>query len=71
MVAVPAVIPLTIPVAGLTVAVVVALLLHVPPVVAVTSSVVLPVHRVAVPLMGDGKAYTVTVLVAVQPMPSE
>lgn len=71
MVVVPPVSPLTKPLALLIVATVIVLLAHVPPVVALDSTVVLPVHRVAVPVIGDGKARTVTVFVAVQPMPKE
>jgi hypothetical protein len=62
---VPAATPLTTPVLP-TVAMPVALLLHVPPVVALLSVVVLPAVTVAVPVIvpADGKGFTVTVVVA-------
>ncbi len=66
MVAVPAATPVTTPVLP-TVAMPVALLLHVPPVVALLSVVVLPTVTVAVPVMvpADGNGLTVITLVVV------
>jgi hypothetical protein len=70
MTAVPAATPFTVPV-EVTVAVPVAPLPHVPPVV-VEESVVVPVaQRPIVPVMADGDACTVILLVTVQPVPSE
>lgn len=54
MVAVPAVIPLTMPVALPTVAMAAAPLVHTPPGVPVVRTVILPMHNIAVPLMGSG-----------------
>jgi hypothetical protein len=68
MVAVPAATPLTIPVAEPTVAVVTSLLLHVPPLVLLVKFVVAPVHIVPVPVIAEGNALTVTVVVALQPV---
>jgi hypothetical protein len=64
MVAVPAEIPVTMPV-GLIVAV--PELLHVPPVVASDNEVVRPVQTLIVPEMAVGNGLTVTIAVAVQP----
>ena len=65
MVAVPADTPVTVPVVP-TVATVVAVLLHAPPVVASLNPVVEPAQTVAVPVMvpADGNGLTVTTLVA-------
>ena len=64
--AVPAVAPVTIPVA-VTAATAALLLLHVPPAVASDNVVVAPVHTVVVPVIvpAVGVAVTVTVAVAV------
>ena len=43
------------------------LLVHVPPVALLLNVLVWPAHTLAVPVMADGAADTVTVLVAVQP----
>ena len=66
MVAVPAVTPITDPVLP-TVAIVVAVLLHAPPVAASDKPVVEPTHTVAVPVMvpADGNGLTVTTSVAI------
>jgi hypothetical protein len=65
MVAVPAVMPVTVPVLP-TVATPVAVLLHVPPVAASLKPVAEPTHTDAVPVMlpADGNGLTVTVVVA-------
>ena len=60
---VPAAFPVTTPLATSIVAFVL-LLLHVPPVIVFDSVVVAPSHTTAVPVIGDGVAYTVTVVVA-------
>lgn len=70
MVAVPAVMPLTSPV-GFTVAMVVAELLHDPPVLGLVSSVVVAVHRLLLPLIVPGEGVTVIAFVTVQPVPKE
>ncbi len=70
MIAVPAETPFTIPVPVPTVAIVVALLLHVPPTVAFDNAVVCPIQTTVLPVIGDN-ALAVTVLVAIQPPPSE
>ena len=67
IVAVPAVIPVTTPVAAPTVATPGLLLLHGPAVVASLSVVVAPWHIVGVPNMAEGNGVTVTVANAVQP----
>ncbi len=61
----PAAIPVTRPPAFI-VAIPVAVLLHVPPVVALASVVVLPTHTVAEPVMvpAEGVALTVAIFVA-------
>ena len=69
MIAVPALIPLTIPVAD-TVATDGVLLLHVLPVGNAPNVVVAPTHTVAVPVMLSGKANTVAIWVLIQPKPS-
>jgi hypothetical protein len=70
MVAVPAAAPVTMPVEP-TVAVGRAVLLHIPPVVALCNAVVLPAQTLSVPVMGAGDASTLIVAVVVQPLPSE
>ena len=67
IVVVPAVSPFTTPDAS-TVPTAVVLLLHVPPAVALSRSVVLPVHTVAAPVMAAGSGLTVTTAVAAHPV---
>jgi hypothetical protein len=57
------------PVVAPTVALVVLLLLHVPPVVAFDSNEVLPKHIVATPVFAPGTLFTVTTVEAAQPLP--
>lgn len=57
--------------ADVMVATVVLLLLQVPPVVASVSAEVAPTHIVVAPLIGDGAGLMVSVLLTVQPEPSE
>lgn len=59
--------PVTTPVVVFTVAFVVALLLHVPPPVALASVVVEPMHTDGVPVFTEGAAFTVTNVVRSQP----
>ena len=66
MVAVPAAMPLTIPVLP-TDAIPVELLDHVPPPVADDNEVVAPTHTESVPEMVAGSALTVTIAVRLQP----
>lgn len=66
IVAVPADTPVTTPEASIE-ATTVLLLLHVPLPVTSLSVVVEPAHTLAVPVMADGTALTVTVVVAIQP----
>lgn len=66
IVAVPAAIPVTIPVEPTT-AVPVALLAHVPPPVAEDNVIVAPAHTDVAPVMAAGSALTVTTAVRVQP----
>lgn len=61
--------PITTPVA-LTVATVVGLMAHVPDGVALLNVVVWPTHVVSPPLMADGRGFTDTSLVLMQPVPS-
>lgn len=68
MVVVPAATPVTTP-DELMVAAAVLLLLHTPPPVFV-SVVVKPTHTFIVPVVADGSAFTVTSVVAVQPVVS-
>jgi hypothetical protein len=68
MVAKPALTPLTTPVAAPTVAMPVALLLQVPPGVASLNVVDAPTHMNAVPVMGEGNGFMVTVAVVLQPV---
>ena len=69
MVAVPAVTPVTVPVAEPTVALEVLLLLHVPLPVASVNVVVSPIHTAPVPVIPEGTELTVIVVAAVQPAP--
>jgi hypothetical protein len=64
---VPALMPVTIPVPALTVALAVLLLLHAPPPGLHERVVVLPTHAAAVPLMADGPVVTVATIVLTQP----
>lgn len=68
MVVVPIAMPVTIPVV-LMVAVAGALLLHVPPVVGWPRVVVRPAHTEGLPVIPGAGGLTVTVLVAVHPVP--
>ncbi len=69
IVAVPAAMPVTMPVEEPIVAIVVVLLLHVPPAIGLLSAVVPPGHTLAVPVMAGGGGITVTVVVIAQPVP--
>ena len=70
IVAVPCIIPVTVPETGSTEAIVVAVLVQVPPVEVLANKVVPPTHTVGVPVIAAGGALTVTVAVAV-PQPLE
>ena len=59
--------PLTIPEADPTVATEVALLVHVPPVVALLRVVVDPIHTFATPEIVSGKAFTVATFTVEHP----
>ena len=67
MVTVPADTPVTTPVPEPTVALLVLLLLQVPPVVASVNAVVKPAHTLVVPVIEAGNGFTVTVIVGVLP----
>lgn len=67
MVTAPGTIPLTNPDVAFTVAVPASLLLHVPPGVTLVTVPVAPTHTAVVPPIVPGLAYTVTVLVTLQP----
>jgi hypothetical protein len=54
-----------------TVAIVVGMQLHVPPVVASLSTVVVPLQIFRVPVIAAAPALTVTIAVTVQPPPNE
>ena len=69
MIEVPAPTPVTTPVPDTTVAFAGLLLLHVPPLVALLSVVVVPIQADSVPLIAPGAAVTVTSYVATQPLP--
>ena len=58
--------PVTIPVDEPTVAIPVALLLHVPPVVASVKAVVSPEHTFIVPVIDAGNGFMVTIAVVIQ-----
>ena len=62
----PADLPVTIPVVISTVAIPVALLLHVPPAIASVNCVVSPGHTVNVPVITPGNGLTVTTAVVIQ-----
>ena len=70
MTAVPAAIPVTTPVDTPTVAFVLPLV-HVPPVTGSLRLVVAPMQTVAVPVIGEGNAFTVTTFVTAHPAPIE
>jgi 4-amino-4-deoxy-L-arabinose transferase-like glycosyltransferase len=65
---VPAAIPVAWPVAELTVALVMLLLLHVPPAVVLPSVTSEPVHTLVVPVIAATAAITVAVVVLLQPV---
>lgn len=67
MVTTPAPIPVTTPVAGSTVALVGAVLVHVPPAALLVSVMVAPTQTDDGPAIGEGVAVTVTTFVAMQP----
>lgn len=71
IVAVPAVMPLTKPVAAPIVAVVTELQLHVPPAVGLVRAMVLLTHSPDAPLIAPGCGLTVIAFVVVQPVPNE
>ena len=60
IVAAPAISPVTIPDVGITVAVEVSLLLHVPPTVVADNGVLLPAHTKEAPVTGTGMVLTLT-----------
>jgi hypothetical protein len=66
---VPADIPVTMPEPSPIDAIVVAPLLHVPPVAASLSAEELPIHIVATPVIEGGGGVTATVVVILQPVP--
>lgn len=70
MLAVPMPAPVTMPVELPTVAVLVLLLLHVPPAGVLPSVVVTPTQVLAVPVMVVGRAFTVTVADRAHPVGS-
>jgi hypothetical protein len=70
MVAAPGDAPVTMPDVVPTVAVVLLLLLHMPPIVASLRVAVVPEHTVGEPVMATGTGFTVMGLVAMQPVPS-
>jgi hypothetical protein len=67
MIADPGFTPLTIPVAGTTVATTVLLLLHVPPLEPSLKITVCPMQTAGPPVIGAGSGFTVNVLVTEQP----
>ena len=71
MSAVPDDTPVTTPVAPATVATAVDPLVHVPPVVPSVNVIVDPTQNAAEAGMADGVVLTVTIAVAVQPVPNE
>ena len=71
MVSVPGDTLVTDPLPGRTVAIVVVLLLHVPPVVPSANNIADPIHTAVGPNMANGNGLTVTILETVQPAPSE
>jgi hypothetical protein len=71
MVVVPPNTPVTIPVPVPTVATVVVLLVHLPPVVPSLRVLVCPAHMLVIPVIGNGLAFTVITELVIQPAPSE
>ena len=67
MFTVPAVTPVNMPVDAPIVAIAVAPLVHVPPLVALLNVTVWPTHTSAVPVIDPGAAFTVTIVVRGQP----
>ena len=67
--AVPALLPVTTP-PVVMVATVVGLIAHAPPAGVPVSVVLLPTHVAAVPVIGLGSGFTVTVVVRIHPVPS-
>jgi hypothetical protein len=63
MVAVPMLMPLTIPVVGPTVAIAGALLVYIPPVVALPNVLEDPIHILKAPVIADGSGFTVATAV--------
>lgn len=61
--------PVTTPVAGLTVAIIVLALLQVPPGVGSLKVVVNPAQTTGMPVIGRGVGLTVTVVIALQTVP--
>ena len=70
IVAVPALTPVVTPVVLPMLAMPASLLLQVPPPVLLVSVVLKPTHALEVPVMATGTAFTVTPLVALQPVPN-
>lgn len=66
----PAVTPVTTPVPEPTVALAL-LLLHVPPGVTSVNVIVAPSHKLPLPDIADGFAFTVTTALVVHPVPNE
>ena len=66
----PAVTPVTTPVAAPTLAMVVLLLVQLPPVVALESVMLLPTQTEVAPVISAGSGKTVTTLLATQPVDS-
>ena len=71
MVVVPPDTPVTIPVPVPTVAIVVVLLVHLPPAVPSASVVDCPTHMLVIPVIGSGLAFTVITVLVIQPAPNE
>jgi hypothetical protein len=69
MIAPPVFMPDTMPDIVPTVAIIGLLLLQVPPVVTSDNVVVDPTHKIVVPVIADGKGFTVTVIVTLHPPP--
>ena len=69
--AMPVLTPVTIPLPGVTLAIPELVLLHVPAPDASVNANELPGHTGMLPVIAGGKAVTLTVVVAIQPEPSE
>ncbi len=69
MVAVPVATPVTVPSPAI-IATLVDELFQIPPVVASVKTAVVPAHIFVVPVMADADAFTTTVIVRIQPVPS-